>query len=179
MRKLSKSEARLLALFSAAIFLAANLLGIRFWMTGRKALLQETSALEARIAEDREWIALARDFEDGTAWLVEHRPPAQSADDANTTLVEAVRQAAETHKLTISAETLLPPGGGDDLFHANLQIKLAGAYPGIVRLLYDLQTPEAWRSIDKITMRSDSTPPQTLVDLQVRQYFSTVAPSQP
>lgn len=171
MRKLSKSEARLLTFFTAAIFVAANLMALRFWTASRRALFQEQSALMEKIAEDRATMESAAALQDAAAWIAQHKPPALSDDTANTALLDAVRKAAESSKLGIASETLLPSTGTQDLAGANLQIKLSGAFPGIVQLLFELQKPEAWRSIDKLTIRSDSTPPNTLVEFQIRQYY--------
>ncbi len=179
MRKLSKSESRLLLFFGAAIFLAANLLAARFWLSSRRALQQEAASLKAKIAEDRSWIAAVTDFESASAWIASHPPPRLSNDDASASLVDTVRKSAESHKLGISVESLLPSDSGPDYSRANLQIKLAGTFPGIVRLLFDLQRPDAWRSMDKLTLRSDTTPPNALAEFHIRQYYSTAAPSGP
>ena len=175
MRKLSKSEARLLGIFATAIFLAANLLAIRSWMSARRVLLQETSALEMKISEDRDAIESAETLKEAADWIAGHRPPALSDDNASAALLDTVRKAAESQQLGIAAETLLPPTGTGEMAGANLQIKLTGAFPSIVRLLFDLQKPEAWRSIDKLTIRSEATPPNALLEFQIRQYYTAPA----
>jgi hypothetical protein len=177
MRKLSKSESRLFLFFAAAIFLAANLLGMKFWMSTRQRLVQQETSLRGQIDEDKSWIAAAADFNEAAAWLAANKPPAFTSDGASTDLIDSVRKSAESNSLSIATETLLPATAEFTLPHASLQIKLTGPFPGIVRLLFDLQKPGAWRTIDKLTLRSDATPPNALAEMQIRQYYSTDQPS--
>jgi hypothetical protein len=172
MQRLSKSESRLLIFFCVAIFVAANMFGLRYWMKKRGALRAEMNELQTRIEEDRSWVDSATNFKDAAAWVEQHRPPAMAADSASVSLVDIVRRAAEAQQLTVTAETLLPASNEGDFSAANLQIKLVGGFPGVVRLLFELQQPEAWRAIDKLTLRSDSTPPNTVLEFKVRQYHT-------
>jgi len=59
MRKLAKSEQRLLIIFGAAVFLALNLFAIRFWMQNRNALLASISETRSAIATGESWINAA------------------------------------------------------------------------------------------------------------------------
>lgn len=172
MRKLSTSEFRLLIFFCAAVFLAANLLAARLWMNSRAGLLREITDLQNRIAEDRSWIAAATDFDSAKDWITTNPPPALAPDQASTALLRTVREAAEAQGLTVTEEALLPAEGTLSYPSTTLQLKLSGNFSGIVQFLYDLQKPGAWRAVNKMNIKSDATPPNALVEMQIRQYFS-------
>ncbi len=177
MRRLSKSERRLLILFAAAVFLAANLLALRFWSASRRALAGKAVALRAQIAEDRNWLAVFAGYEAEAAWTAAHRPTPLTEDKASSRLVDLVRRSAETHGVVIASESLLPPKSAE-FPSACLQIKLSGAFPGMVRLLFDLQEPGAWRAIEKLTLRGDASPADALAELEIRQFFTSGPPAE-
>ena len=175
MRRLSPSESRLLMAFSAAVFIAVNLFAVRFWTRTRTALAGERHTLEAQVSEDKSWIVLAADFETQRQWVTANPPPAMTSDQASTALIRHVRESAESQKLTITEEALVPTEGTTAFRSADLQLKLSGAFPDIVRFLFELQKTGTWRAVRKLSMKSDTTPPNALVELQIRQYFAEPA----
>ena len=54
---------------------------------------------------------------------------------------------------------------------ALLQTKLSGPFAGVARFLFELQSPIAWRAVSKMTIRSDSEPPNVVMDMEIRQYY--------
>jgi len=179
MRSLTPTETRLLTLFCGALFIMANLIGVKYGLRARAKLSRETEALESRVAEDRSWMILAEDFVEARQWLTAHPPPPLVADAASTELIRVVRGATEAQGLTMTEESLLPPSAAAGYPNVNLQCKLSGAFPGLVHLLFDLQKPGAWRSVEKLNVKSDATPPNVLVEMQIRQYFSEAQPAEP
>lgn len=179
MRKLSPSEFRLLIMFCGAIFFAANLLAIRFWMATRRDFLREQATLQATLAEDQSWMATVGDIHTIKQWLKQHPPPEFAADAASTELLRVVHQSVEAQQLTIASESLLPAENQPQYSSVDLQIKLSGPFAGIVRLLFDLQKPEAWRSMQKINLKSDSSPSDAVVEMQIRQYYVSAESAPP
>ena len=76
-------------------------------------------------------------------------------------------------------ENLLPPQDVPQGSSVGVGVKLSGPFAGVVRFLYAIQTPTAWRSIDKLTLRSDTEPPNVIADLEIRQYFHPGSSSEP
>jgi len=179
MRSLTPTESRLLILFAGALFIMANLFGLKYGMRARAKLTRDTAALESRISEDRSWMILAEDFVEPRQWLAANPPPVFAADAASTELIRVVRGGTEAQGLTMTEESLLPAEGAAGYPNVNLQCKLSGAFPGFVHLLFELQKPGAWRSVEKLNVKSDATPPNVLVEMQIRQYFSDAQPSEP
>ena len=179
MRKLAQNEIRLLAFFCAAIFLALNLFAIRAWTGARAALVRDTEAARTRIAESRMWIDGASGISSSHEWIKAHPPETKTADEASTGLLQMTRSAAEEAGLKITEENLLPAATTTTGHAASLQAKLSGPFPGVAKFLFAMQTPTAWRSIPKLIVRSDTEPPNVLVDMEVHQYYLPATPPGP
>ena len=52
-----------------------------------------------------------------------------------------------------------------------VSVKLTGPFEGVVRMLFALQSPTAWRTIEKLALKSDAQPPNVVADLELHQYF--------
>lgn len=175
MRRLAKNEQRLLIIFSAAVFLALNLFAIRLWLQNRSALVANISQARSAIATGESWISAAEALESAREWINQNPAPSATGDQASTNLLNTVRNLAEKSHLKLVEETLLPPEGTSAGQSAILQVKLAGPFSGVASLLFELQSPKAWRAVDKMMIRSDNEPPNVIVDLVVRQYYRAPA----
>lgn len=176
MRRLAKSELRLLIVFGAAVFLALNLFAIRLWMQHRAALVGKTAQTRAAIATGTSWITAAEALQPAREWIGQNPAPVATGDQASTSLLHIVRNLAEKSNLKLVEETLLPPENSEAGPSAVLQVKLGGPFSGVASLLFELQSPTAWRAVDKMMIRSDSEPPNVIVDLVVRQYYRPPSP---
>jgi hypothetical protein len=171
MRKLASNERRLLVVFLTAVFIAANLFVIRFWIDKRQSVARTIATNNAKLAEYSGLVSAAELIESGSAWIGSNPPPALSADEASTMLIGEVRTAAEKAGLSIVEETLLPGDEGSGK-SAVLQTKVGGPFAGFAAFLFGLQSPEAWRSIDRISIRSDKEPPNIVAEIVVRQFYN-------
>ncbi|MFZ4774562.1 MAG: GspMb/PilO family protein [Terrimicrobiaceae bacterium] len=171
MRKLATNEVRLLVFFCAAIFLALNIFAIRAWMDARASMLREIEGTRSRLAESQSWIDGASGISGAHEWIKAHPPQTGTADQASTGLLQATRTAAEEAGLKVVEENLLPAvetGAGKAVF---LQAKLSGPFSGVPKFLFSMQNPTAWRSVPKLIIRSDTEPPNVLVDIELHQYY--------
>jgi hypothetical protein len=183
MRKLEKSETRLLLIFGTAVFLAFNLLAMRFWMDHRGGLMKRIAESRTAIATANSWLVAAEALKPARDWMEQKPAPLTSRESSSTDLLNAVRALAEKCDLKVVEETLLPGEEGGVGTSTVLQIKISGPFSGVATFLFDLQSPSAWRAVDKISVRSDSEPPNVVVDMEIRQYYraqlSGVSPTGP
>lgn len=177
MRKLTTSESRLLIFFCSAIFLALNLFAVRAWTGVRASLVRDAEAARARIAESRMWVDGASGLASAHEWIQAHPSQTNTAEEASTGLLQMTRSAAEEAGLKIIEENLLPAAATATGNAASLQAKLSGPFSGVAKFLFAIQSPTAWRSVPKLTIRSDTEPPNVLVDMEVRQYYLLPTPS--
>ena len=171
MRKLATNEFRLLIFFCAAIFLALNLFAVRAWTGARSSLVRDLEAARGRIAESRVWIDGASGIASSHEWIKAHPPQTNTAEQASTGLLQATRSAAEEAGLKILEENLLPAAATTTGNATSLQAKLSGPFSGVTKFLFAMQSPTAWRSVPKLIVRSDTEPPNVLVDMEVHQYY--------
>ena len=171
MRKLATNEFRLLIFFCAAIFLAANLLAVRAWTGARSSLIRDVEAARSRMAESRMWIDSASGIASPHEWIKAHPPQTSTPEQASTGLLQTTRSAAEEAGLKIIEENLLPAAATTTGNATSLQAKLSGPFSGVTKFLFAMQNPTAWRSVPKLIIRSDTEPPNVLVDMEVHQYY--------
>ena len=72
MRKLAKSETRLLLIFSAAVFVAVNLFAVRAWLNHRAGVSTAISEARSAISTSRSWITAAETLEPARDWMQQH-----------------------------------------------------------------------------------------------------------
>ncbi|MCK9589373.1 MAG: GspMb/PilO family protein [Terrimicrobiaceae bacterium] len=171
MRKLATNEFRLLIFFCAAIFLALNLFALRAWTGARASLIRDVETAHSRIAESRMWIDGASGIASSHEWIKSHPPQTNTAEEASTGLLQRTRSAAEEAGLKITEENLLPAAATTAGNAASLQAELSGPFSGVTKFLFAMQNPSAWRSVPKLIIRSDTEPPNVLVDMEVHQYY--------
>ena len=171
MRKLASSERRLLVVFVTAVFIAANLFVVRFWFDKRLDSARAIAASKVKLAEYTSLVSAAEAIDSASAWIAANPPPALTAYEASTALLGEVRASAEKAGLAIVEESLLPGTSGPDK-SAVLQTKVGGPFAGFAAFLFGLQSPETWRSIDRISIRSDKEPPNIIAEIVVRQHYT-------
>lgn len=175
MRKLAKSEGRLLVVFATAVFLALNLIAMRGWLNYRRGVMASISQTRSAIDSARGWSLAAEALQPAREWTEQNPAPVTTDEAANTNLLNTVRALAEKSNLKMVEETLLPGEGNAAL----LQAKISGPFSGVAAFLFELQNPTAWRAVDKMGLRSDSEPPNVVVDMEIRQHYRLQAPASP
>lgn len=171
MRQLAPSEKILFLLLCGAVFIALNLLGFRAFLQARIKVQQAIVAAKSELASDQNWLELAKTLHPAMSWIKDHPLPTMQPDDASAKLLKLEQDEAEKAGLKVMEENLLPPQDIPQGSSAGVGVKLSGPFEGVVRFLFAMQTPTAWRAIDKLTLRSDTEPPNVIADLELRQYF--------
>ena len=179
MRTLAPSEKRLLLILCGALFLALNMLGLRSFLQTRTKLRQSIVTARAELSEDKSWVSLADTLVPADRWISTHPMPALAADQASAALLKSEREEAEKAGLKIEEENLLPPEGNPYGSSVSVSAKLSGPFQSMVKFLFAIQSPDAWRRVEKLTLRSDTQPPNVLAELELRQDFQSANPSQP
>jgi len=179
MRKLATNERRLLIVFCSAIFLALNLFAARAWMAWRTSVVREIVTAQSQFSEGQVWIEGASAIGSAREWMQSHPPRQSSPDQASTGLLETFRKSADEAGLKVVEENLLPTAEVTSGTASALHAKLSGPFSGVAKFLFSLQSPAAWRSMPKLVIRSDSEPPNVLVDMEVRQYYLPTASTGP
>lgn len=175
MRPLAQSEKKLFLILCGAVLAALTMILLHAYLGARGKFLHERSVALGELTEERSWIERAEALRPARAWITSHPMERLTPDDASADLLKTERDEAETAGLKVTEENLLPVEEGAEASTAAVAAKLSGPFEGVVRFLFALQNPSSWRSIGKLSIKSDAQPPNVLVDVEVRQYFHSGA----
>ncbi|MFZ4115547.1 MAG: hypothetical protein ACOYK6_02345 [Chthoniobacterales bacterium] len=175
MRKLAPSEKTLFFVLCGAVFLALNLFSLKLFLNMHRVLQSKISTLNTQLAEGRSVIMMAEMLQPATTWIHQHPLPNWNNDQASAELLKCERNEAEKAGLKIIEENLLPPHTSSYGSSVSVQAKISGSFDGLVKFLFALQNPTAWRAINKFTIKSDSEPTKVIVDLEIKQFFQTTS----
>ena len=171
MRPLARSEKSLFLILCGAVFIALNMLGLRAFLKARTDLQKSILSAQSQLAEDRNWILISEELGPAAAWIEAHPMPTMSRDEASAQLLKTERDTAEKVGLKISDENLLPPEDARYGTTVSVTAKLSGPFEGVARLLFALQKPTDWCTVQKLTLKSDAEPPNVIAELELLQYF--------
>lgn len=179
MRPLASSEKTLFFILCGAVFVALNLLGLRAFMQARAGVQRAIVAAKSEIMADHTWLELGKSLRPAVAWMDSHPMPQMEPDAASAGLLKFEREEAEKAGLKVIEENLLPSQSTAQGSGVAVAVKLNGSFAGLVKMLFAVQTPTAWRTIDKISIKSDAQPPNVIADLEVCQHFNALNPVNP
>ena len=171
MKPLAPSEKKLFLIFCGTIFIVLNMIGVRSFLQARDKVQLAVVAAKAELTSDRSWLDVGDSLHAAMTWMDSHPMPELEPDDASAKLLKTEREEAEKAGLKVTEENLLPSQNDAQDSSVAVEAKLSGPFQGVVHMLFALQTPTAWRNIDKLTLRSDTEPPNVVADLELRQYF--------
>lgn len=171
MRKLAPSEKTLFLVLCGAVFLAINLLSFRLYLNMDRQLQSNISTVQSQIAQGRGIIMMAETIQPATEWIRQHPLPTWTGDQASTELLKFERNEAEKDGLKIIEENLLPPGSSTYSSSVSVQEKISGSFESLIKFLFALQNPTAWRAVNKFVIKSDSEPSKVIIDLEIKQFF--------
>lgn len=178
MRQLAPSEKTLFLVLCGAVFLALNLLSFKIFLNLHQRLESKITAMQTKMVEAKNIIAVGETLQPASDWISSHPLPHWNDDQASAQLLKTERSEAEKCGLKIIEENLLPPRTSNNADSVSVQIKLSGPFDGLVKFLFALQNPTAWRTISKFVIKSDTEPTKVIVELELLQFFKT-APTTP
>jgi len=178
MRTLARSEKTLLLLLCGALFIALNMAGLRSFLKARDGLQKAIVTATSELTLDKNWIEVGSSLAPADAWINSHPMPHFLPDEASAQLLKSERDEAEKAGLKVAEENLLPSQETPYGQTVAVSVKLTGPFEGVVRMLFALQSPTAWRTIEKLALKSDAQPPNVVADLELHQYFQPLASSE-
>ncbi len=174
MRTLAPSEKNLLLILSGALFIALNMMGLHAFLQTRASVQKAIITAKSELASDRSWVEVGSALKPADAWIDIHPMPQMAPDDASAQLLKVERDEAEKSGLKVTEENLLPTQETPYGPTVAVSVKLTGPFEGVVKMLFALQSPTAWRTIEKLSLKSDAQPPNVVADLELHQYFQPI-----
>ena len=171
MRTLAPSEKNLLFILGGAVFVAMNMMGLHAFLQTKSGVQKAMIAARSELSSDRSLVELGRTLKPADSWIAAHPMPHIAPDDASAQLLKLEREEAEKAGLKVTEENLLPSQDTPYGRTVAVSVKLTGPFEGVVRMLFALQSPTAWRTLEKLALKSDAQPPNVVADLELHQYF--------
>jgi hypothetical protein len=179
MRTLAPSEKNLLFILGGAVFIALNMMGLHTFLQTKSGVQKAMIAVKSELSSDRNLVELGRALKPADSWITAHPMPRMAPDDASAQLLKLERDEAEKAGLKIAEENILPSQETPYGPTVAVSVKLTGPFEGVVRMLFALQSPTAWRTLEKLALKSDTQPPNVVVDLEIHQYFLPPTSAEP
>ena len=175
MRTLAPNEKTLLLLLCGALFVAVNMAGIRSFLKARDGVRKAIMIGTSELTLDKNWIEVGSSLAPADNWINSHPMPRFLPGEASSQLLKSEQDEAEKAGLKVTEENLLPPQDTKYGPTVAVSVKLTGPFEGVVRMLFALQSPTAWRTVEKLALKSDAQPPNVVADLELHQYFQPSA----
>lgn len=172
MRKLSKSEKRLLVLFLSAIFIVFNLIGLTFLARRQGEFEAKLVSLRSERLEARSWLADKETWAERKEWLAKTQPKLQSIGEANSALLENLQAGVAKHSITILDQAFVDPNPQPAYQEIAVKLKVAGSLEAITRWLVELQQPENFQAIQSFSMKTDNDPSKIVCELTVARWYA-------
>lgn len=153
--QLSPSERRLVAAFALMLLVVVNFFGVRFFMNRRAQIVDAAAQTRSEIASLEELEGDAGMWERRMEWLRKSQPRLESEAAAGSALLNAVKESASRHGLTVSKHqpaSAKPEAGAVAI---PLQFELRGSWKGFCEFLMELQGPERFVVVQNARLKVD------------------------
>ena len=171
MRRLTRSERRLLGFFLLAIFLVGNLFGVSYLVRKQKELRLEMTHLRNQQLEADAWLTDKEMWNKRKQWLDEHQPQIRVLSEGSTRLLESLQSSARRLKVTIVDQGLLDTSVKGDYQEVGVRLKVSASFEAMVKWMAELQQPELFRAMTQFNLRGDKDPSKVVGEFQIRQWY--------
>ena len=101
MRRLTKSEKRLLTIFGLAIFVMANFYGVSYLLDTESGLTQQLSELQSTAKTNQIWLREKQFWMARKQWIDRQQPRVASGQVPQSELLQALTATAQANQLVI------------------------------------------------------------------------------
>ena len=172
MRVLTFRERRLVGFLGLAVFLAANLFGLRWLKQRRGDLARELVQLRIKHRESRAWLDQRELWQPRQQWLDQHQPRLSGPDQETGVFLGQLQQGARDHGVVIAEQRLADPLKGPAGQGISVELEVHGPLEAMTRWLASLQGPESFQAITRLTLKSDAEPPKVICTLTLVRWYA-------
>ncbi len=157
--RMNRRERILSAAVGGAVFLLINIF-IWSWLLG--AISQARAEVMTKKSQREEEELFIKDRPLWTKrddWLRQHQPPLKNSGEAQTNLLDQLKQTATQYKILVENPAI---GAGEttpnhQAVFASIETK--SPWPPLVHFLYDVQQPDSFVVFDSVNLMIDSSDP--------------------
>ncbi|MBV8587387.1 MAG: hypothetical protein JO308_13950 [Verrucomicrobia bacterium] len=175
MRKLTKSEGRLLVILVVAVFLLANLYGLSILFDQETDVSRQLTDLQATQKTNQIWLREKDFWLARKQWMTAKQPKVEKGEMAQSQVLEALTSSARANQLTIEEQSFAEPKVTDAYRSVAVQLKVTGNLADVVKWLVQIQQPENFQAITRFSLKNGEKPPMVNLELQVSRWYAPSA----
>jgi hypothetical protein len=172
LRKLTKSERRLLVIFGLAVFVMANFYGVSYLLDTQAGLSQQLNELAGTAKTNRIWLREKQFWLTRKQWIDHQQPRVAAGQVPQSELLQAMTASAQANQLVIQEQSFAESKSTPSYQSVSVKLKLSGNLENVVKWLADLQQPEKFQAIVSFTLKSEEQPPKVNLELEVARWYS-------
>jgi hypothetical protein len=172
LRKLTKSEKRLLTLFGFALFVTANFYGISYLLDTENELNQHVDELKATAKTNQIWLKEKQFWLMRKQWIDRQQPRVGSGQVPQSELLQSVIASAQANQLVIQEQSFAESKNTPNYQSVGVKLKLSGNLENVVKWLAELQQPEKFQAVTNFSLKSEEQPPKVSLELEVARWYS-------
>ena len=131
-----------------------------------------------RSVEAEELLSSQDTWRQRSDWLNTKQPPFTSQGDADLELLELVRSAAGKHQVSLIQNQLTEPAEAGGMRAATMLVEGRGGLAEVMRWLQDLQKPELFVQVPKMTLLNDEEDTsRVILTLNLQKWYRQPDPS--
>lgn len=173
MRRLTKSEGKLLITILVIIFIFANMAGIKFLTEHKRRLSNKLVLLKGEESFGKEILAEEPLWTERRNWIAAAQPHMKASGDVNSAeLLEALQTSATAHKVVTADPIFLGSTSKPEHQEFKVGLKATGTLEAMMKWIAELQQPKNFQAITFFSLKSDAEPSKVKCELQVVRYFA-------
>lgn len=171
MRKINKTEVRLLIIFGGSLFLMANLFLIRQGLHLASSDREELALLRTKLERYQAMQAQTGYWATRSEWRKTHPLPIYDPARSDSAFVEQVQQSLTGAGLRIEEQQLKPPTREGTLVVIALGLKITGELENLIRWMAESQKAGQYTGISELTLKTTKDASAMVATLELSRLF--------
>ena len=172
LRRLTKSERRLLIIFGLALFVMANFYVISYLLDTESELTQQLSEVTATAKTDQIWLREKQFWLARKRWIDRQQPRVGSGQVPQSELLQALTASAQANQLAIQEQSFAELKNTANYQSVAVKLRLSGNLENVVKWLAELQQPEKFQAVTNLSLKSEEQPPKVNLELEVARWYT-------
>jgi hypothetical protein len=172
LRRLTKSEKRLLIIFGLAVFVMANFYGLSYLLDTESEVTRQLSELKANAKTNQIWLREKQFWLTRKQWIERQQPRVGAGQVPQSELLQAMTASAQANQLVIQEQSFAELKNTPNYQSVAVKLKLSGNLENVVKWLAEIQQPEKFQAVTNFSLKSEEQPPKVSLELEVARWYS-------
>ena len=172
MRKLTKSERRLLIILGIAIFVVVNFYGLGYLLEVESSLAQQLSELRDKSRSNELWLREKDLWLARKTWIDASQPRISPNLVPQSALLESLTTSAHANNLEIQEQSFGETRNTPGYESVSVRLKVGGSLRNVLGWLVQIQQPELFQAVTNFSLKSENEPPSVSLDLEVARWYA-------